>query len=142
MNIKRKIMKIINKDDTITIGKATNEILGLKHDIYAMPILDKEEKFCSMIDKLFEETKEVVGAYLEYARDDNEKEYKTQNTNKIINEIINETLDVIQVCIGILYKASKIKGINIKDNFKSHMDKLIYRGWKIKGIVNISKSKL
>ena len=138
MNIKRKIMKIINKNNTIPIGKATNEILGLKHDTCAMPILDKEEKFCSMIDKLFEETKEVVGAYLEYARDDNEKEYKTQNTNKIINE----TLDVIQVCIGILYKASKIKGINLTDNFRYHMDKLIYRGWKIKGIVNISKSKL
>ena len=142
MNIKRKIMKIINKDCTIPIGEATNKILRLKYNICVMPILDKEEKFCSMIDKLFEEMQEVEEAYSEYTRDDNEKEYKPQNTNKIINEIINETLDVIQVCIGILYKASKIKGINLTDNFRYHMDKLIYRGWKIKGIVNISKSKL
>lgn len=136
MSIKRKIMKIINKNNTITIGKATNEILGLKHNIYAMPILDKDEKFGNMIDKLFEEINEVDEAYWDYMY--HTQEYRTINLNKIINE----TLDVIQVAIGILDKASKIKNVRLHENFRNHMNKLINRRWNIKGTIYISKRKL
>lgn len=140
MKKNRKIMKMINKKNTTTIGEAVGEILGLNketfEDIYIMPVLDKEEKFNSMIYKLFEEIEEVDSAYWDFM-------YGTEENETInMNSIVSETLDVMQIAIGILEKASRFKGVNLDKSFRTHMDKLISRGWKIKSAVYIRERKL
>lgn len=82
-------------------------------------ILDKEETLPEELLKLQEEVNEVKEAILNN---------DTENTTE-------EVLDVIQVCVGMLYTLKKTKNVDIRKEFNKHTKKLVKRGWKDKGIV-------
>lgn len=51
-------------------------------------------------------------------------------------EIAEEVLDQIQVCINMLDKLSS-EGINVTEAFRRHNKKLVNRYWKAKGVITI-----
>lgn len=80
-------------------------------------ILDKEETLTKEFVKLQEEFKEVS---------------KAIELNDIEN-IVEEVLDVVQVCIGMLETLQETKNIDIRQEVSRHVKKLVQRGWKDKG---------
>lgn len=80
-------------------------------------ILDKEETLTKEFVKLQEEFKEVS---------------KAIELNDIEN-IAEEVLDVVQVCIGMLETLQETKNIDIRQEVGRHVKKLVERGWKDKG---------
>lgn len=88
-----------------------NKALGINKD---------NENFKEMARKNEEESKELKEAL--------------ESGDKL--KIAEETLEQIQVCIGILDKLSS-QGVNIDQIAKRHNKKLIMGHWKEKGIINI-----
>ena len=83
--------------------------------------INKEnESWIDIINKHNEESKEVIEAI----------------ENEQLVEIGEETLDQIQVCIGILDKLSN-SGININSLITKHNQKLVNRGWVEKSYITI-----
>lgn len=64
------------------------------------------------------------------------KELKEALESEDLLKIGEETLDQIQVCIGILDKLAS-EGIDIDQLAKRHNKKLVMRNWREKGVVNI-----
>lgn len=93
-----------------------------------IPILDKDDTYENMIEKLHEETDEVEQSHLEYLATGSVAE---------LQKVVNESYDVIQTVIGILDKASKVDGIDISQSSQNHLMKLSNRGWKIKKVLTI-----
>lgn len=88
----------------------------------SMMVLEQEkmepEKLIEiLIDKLGQETNEVMTAVIDV-------------------DVIAETLDVLQVCIGIL-DLYKEQGKDLKWHIQEHNKKLLGRGWTIKELLNI-----
>ena len=81
--------------------------------------VDKEpEQLLEMLlEKLNEETSEVLLSVID-------------------TDVIAETLDVIQVCIGIL-DLYKQEGKDIKYHIAEHNKKLLGRHWEVKELLNI-----
>ncbi len=92
-----------------------NKVLGIVKD---------NETFKEMARKNEEEAKELTEAL--------------ESGDQL--KIAEETLDQIQVCIGILDKLAS-QGINIDQLAKRHNKKLVMRNWKEKGVVNIHWKK-
>lgn len=84
-------------------------------------ILDKNETLKQEREKLLEESIELMNAITLYD----------------IENTIEETLDVIQVCIGILDTIKKQENIELNKEINKHNRKLLKRGWNFKGKVNI-----
>ncbi|NFH33601.1 nucleotide pyrophosphohydrolase [Clostridium sporogenes] len=84
-------------------------------------ILDKEETLPEELLKLQEEFKEVKEAIL-----NNDKENTTE-----------EILDLMQVCVGMLDTKSKTENMDLEKELNRHNRKLLKRGWKTKGKINI-----
>ncbi|EJP6471396.1 nucleotide pyrophosphohydrolase [Clostridium botulinum] len=80
-------------------------------------ILDKNETLKQEREKLLEESLELMNAITSYD----------------IENTIEETLDVIQVCIGILDTLGKEENIDLEKELNRHNRKLLKRGWKFKG---------
>ncbi|MBY6846698.1 nucleotide pyrophosphohydrolase [Clostridium botulinum] len=87
-------------------------------------ILDKEESLPQELVKLQEEFKEVSNAIIS-----NDKENTTE-----------EILDNMQVLIGMLYTKVKTENMDLEKELNRHNRKLLNRGWKIKGKINIKIS--
>lgn len=85
-----------------------------------MMILDKNDPWPTHGAKLIEEAEELAEGI--------------ENGDKA--NIAEEAFDTIQVCIGILDKL-RIEGIDIRTECLRHEKKLINRGWKHKGILEI-----
>ncbi|NEZ72083.1 nucleotide pyrophosphohydrolase [Clostridium botulinum] len=84
-------------------------------------ILDKEETLPEELLKLQEEFKEVSKAIIA-----NDKENTTE-----------EILDNIQVLIGMLDTKVKTENMDLEKELNRHNRKLLGRGWKSKGKINI-----
>ncbi|AUM91536.1 MazG nucleotide pyrophosphohydrolase domain-containing protein [Clostridium botulinum] len=84
-------------------------------------ILDKNETLKQEREKLLEESLELMNAITSYD----------------IENTIEETLDVMQVCIGILDTLQKEENIDLEKELNKHNSKLLGRGWKSKGKINI-----
>lgn len=94
-----------------------------------IPVLKKDETWEKHLDKLLEEVVEVK----------DEIEYIDKDLFEKVGykQIAAETLDVIQVCIGILDKIeSNYKG-TVDEAAHEHLKKLINRGWIIKKILEV-----
>jgi len=83
-------------------------------------ILDKNETLKQEREKLLEESLELMNAITFYD----------------IENTIEETLDVIQVCIGILDTLGKEENIDLEKELNRHNRKLLKRGWKFKSKIN------
>lgn len=84
-------------------------------------ILDKSETLKQEREKLLEESIELMNAITLYD----------------IENTIEEVLDVIQVCVGILDTLGKEENIDLEKEINKHNRKLLKRGWKSKGRVLI-----
>lgn len=84
------------------------------------PILDKYDSWTEIVKKFNEEI--------------NELERAIQADNQ--DELINELLDVMQVCIGGLDRL-KSEGTKLNPKLLNHYQKLMNRGWNIKGQVEL-----
>ena len=87
-------------------------------------VLDKEDHWNLHQSKLYEEFRE-----LDNAIDEGDNIH-----------IAEETLDVIQVAIGVLDKLHH-EGIDVQQAIHRHNKKLINRGWKHKAVIKIHVNK-
>ena len=94
-----------------------------------LPVLDKRENLLQMMDKLNEEVEELEEAVLNY------KAYG----NKKIDNLIEETFDVMQVVVGILDKLQNEENVQLDKSSQEHLLKIINRGWLIKRVLNIKE---
>jgi len=78
---------------------------------------EPEQLLEDLIEKLDEETSEVKQSVID-------------------EDVIAETLDVIQVCIGIL-DLYKEQGKDIKYHVAEHNKKILGRHWEVKELLNI-----
>ncbi|KRQ86033.1 hypothetical protein ABG79_02165 [Caloramator mitchellensis] len=89
-------------------------------------VLKKEnETYSDIFNKLVEEVMEIKTEIEAIELEVGEKE-----------KLIAETLDVIQVCIGLLDKLSH-EGVNIRKAIEKHNLKLLQRGWRYKKVLYI-----
>lgn len=92
----------------------------------SMPILWKRETWGQHLKKLSEEFTEVC------------KELHDMNVGKGDAKRLNsELLDLIQVCIGTIEET----GEDVPEAIQTHVDKLMGRGWSVKGWINIEINK-
>lgn len=94
-----------------------------------IPVLKKDESWSEHLKKLNEEVKELADE-MEYIDKDLFEEIGYQC-------IIEEALDVIQVCIGIIDKAETKYHGKLKKASKEHIRKLMERGWTIKKVLQV-----
>lgn len=90
---------------------------------FNFPILDTSEiAFEVELDKLREETEELIGAAIKY------------KTNEIvtIDNVIEESYDVIQVVINLIDKLELTD--YMQEGLEKHIEKLKGRGWKFKEV--------
>ncbi|MBU5677890.1 hypothetical protein KQI88_15845 [Alkaliphilus sp. MSJ-5] len=88
------------------------------HDI-KLPVLEKNDRWSEHVLKLTEEYNELLCAFL--------KEDSIR-----FEDVIEETLDLIQVCIGILDKLDTDRPGIVRLSAMKHIEKLHSRGWKFK----------
>lgn len=89
----------------------------------SFPVLDTTEiAFEVELDKLREETEELIGAAIKY------------KTNEIvtIDNVIEESYDVIQVVINLIDKLELTD--YMQEGLEKHIEKLKGRGWKFKEV--------
>lgn len=91
-------------------------------------ILEKNDEYIDMFYKLHEEVDELSCELIKHVTEKEETKKK----------IVEETLDVIQVCIGILNKLEQ-EGIDIAKEIEKHNMKLLNRGWRYKGVVHLTR---
>lgn len=91
-------------------------------------ILEKNDEYIDMFSKLHEEIEEVSCEIIKHATEKEDTKEK----------IAEETLDVIQVCIGILDKLEQ-EGIDIPNAIEKHNMKLLRRGWRYKEVVHLTR---
>ncbi|KGG81076.1 hypothetical protein Y919_02625 [Caloranaerobacter azorensis H53214] len=92
-----------------------------------LPVLDKKEDWAQHQQKLMEEFKELSLALA------------TTNIygEESIENIVEEALDVIQVCIGILDRVNENNPRILKNKLQHHVVKLANRGWKFKEVLRV-----
>ncbi|SHH54516.1 hypothetical protein SAMN02745135_01148 [Caloranaerobacter azorensis DSM 13643] len=92
-----------------------------------LPVLDKKEDWAQHQQKLKEEFKELSLALA------------TTNIygEEAIENIAEEALDVIQVCIGILDRVNENNPRILKNKIQRHVVKLVNRGWKFKEVLRV-----
>ena len=130
-----KCQKEIEKKDkyNITIqtykGELINEDIELCGDCantidkFTFPILDtRNYEFQEELDKLKEETEELLVAI---------DKYKGKEEIILIDEVIEESCDVIQVVVNILYRLGLLEFMS--EGLEKHIEKLKKRGWKFEG---------
>ncbi|WP_307993813.1 hypothetical protein [uncultured Intestinibacter sp.] len=104
-------------DDIELCGDCANTI-----DKFTFPILDtRNYEFQEELDKLREETEELIEAANKY----------NQNEVICIDEVIEESYDVIQVVVNILYRLGLLEFMS--EGLEKHIKKLKARGWNFKG---------
>lgn len=94
-----------------------------------IPVLKKDDDWENHVDKLLEEAIELIDE-IEYIEKDLFEEVSHEC-------IVEEALDVVQVCIGILDKVESEYPGTIKKNIQKHYIKLLQRGWKVKEILKV-----
>ena len=84
------------------------------------PILDKYDNWDEIASKFNEEV----------------KEFESEITNDNQRGITRELFDIMQVCIGGLDMLEN-QGVKLNPKLLEHYQKLLKRGWKIKGQVEL-----
>lgn len=104
-----------------------------------LPVLDKNDNWFVHEQKLKEETKELVAAIqiYNYVLRQETETFKTKE--EAAKDLFMETLDVIQVCIGILDKLIKSYPKMLIEVSKDHIEKLHRRGWIFKKWIKIEE---
>ena len=92
-----------------------------------IPILWKRESWLQHRGKLSEEFTELCHELHEIEQDNG-------NT---IDKVVAESLDVIQVAIGIIDKAVAEYGVDAQAAIAWHVEKLLGRGWGVKGWIEV-----
>lgn len=95
-----------------------------------IPVLVKDENWKQHKDKLFEETHELLTVLGEVGS-------LTLASDSDVEDIVEEAMDVIQVCIGILDKVEKEHPAVLEKMTGTHIAKLINRGWLIKKVLRV-----
>ena len=109
--------ELINEDIELC-GDCANTI-----DKFTFPILDTiNYEFQEELDKLKEETEELLVAI---------DKYKGKEEIILIDEVIEESYDVIQVVVNILYRLGLLEFMS--EGLEKHIEKLKKRGWKFEG---------
>lgn len=109
--------ELINEDIELC-GDCANTI-----DKFTFPILDtRNYEFQEELDKLKEETEELLVAI---------DKYKGKEEIILIDELIEESYDVIQVVVNILYRLGLLEFMS--EGLEKHIEKLKKRGWKFEG---------
>ena len=109
--------ELINEDIELC-GDCANTI-----DKFTFPILDtRNYEFQEELDKLKEETEELLVAI---------DKYKGKEEIILIDEVIEESYDVIQVVVNILYRLGLLEFMS--EGLEKHIEKLKKRGWKFEG---------
>lgn len=88
-----------------------------------LPVLDKDETWKEHKDKLFEESTELLD----------------ELTVIDVGNIVAESFDVIQVCIGILDKAETEHPGITKRISNEHIAKLINKGFRFKSVLRVEE---
>ena len=115
--IKTYKAELINEDIELC-GDCANTI-----DKFTFPILDtRNYEFQEELDKLKEETEELLVAI---------DKYKGKEEIILIDEVIEESYDVIQVVVNILYRLGLLEFMS--EGLEKHIEKLKKRGWKFEG---------
>lgn len=95
-------------------------------------VLDKHEHFTDIYMKLIEEHNELCFEIMRLIM----KDLTVDETEIAMQRIAYETLDNIQVNIGILDELQR-GGLDIEEIFDKHNDKLVRRKWDFKKMINI-----
>lgn len=96
-----------------------------------IPILRKDHDWDKHREKLQEEIKEL---------DDAIRDLETYGEQQIvIEQAIEEAMDVIQVCIGIIYKVLETHREIAIEKIRGHIVKLINRGWKVAKVLKVEE---
>lgn len=106
-----------------------------------MPILKKNHDWDEHLLKFREEAKELeisIGI-LDFIEKKQKESFKTPE--EAAESLISETLDVIQMCIGILDKLMKSYPKLVCKGFTKHIKKLDSRGWKFKKWLAVTESQ-
>ena len=88
-----------------------------------IPVLDKADRWPEHILNLTEEFTELVQSFLEGN----------------IEHTVEETFDVIQICVGILDKFDMSDPWLVKSGYLKHIEKLHSRGWNFKKWLDINE---
>ena len=91
-----------------------------------MPILEKNDTWETHREKLREEAGEVIDVIM-----------NIESAPESASELLAETLDVMQVCIGIIEQLEKTNRKIILEGQIKHVEKLYKRGWKFKKMIII-----
>ena len=112
----KQIVIFFNDDSAVLISDEKKKILA--SEIYNIFDYKKNKKY--ELEKLKEETEELLGAVIKY---------KT-NEFVLIDNVIEEGYDVIQVVVNIIDRLGLID--YMQEGLERHIEKLKGRGWKFK----------
>lgn len=83
-----------------------------------IPIFENNGPVSTMIEKLGEEYKELEEAFYSHM---------TRHNNKTCEDLIEETYDCLQMCIGILMEIKKEMNVDLEKANDIHIAKLVNR---------------
>lgn len=97
-----------------------------------LPVLEKDHDWKTHRVKLVEESNELFFAI----RDLEQGEIPE---GEAVENLISETLDVLQMCVGVLDKVLENHPRALNEGMKAHIEKLYGRGWKFKKWIQIEE---
>ncbi len=102
-----------------------------------LPVLEKDHPWWIHYTKLEEEARELVIAMQVLERAERGESWMIPPNAAA--ELVAETLDVVQMCIGILDKVLEKYPWVLSEGTKAHIEKLYGRGWRFKKWIQIEE---
>lgn len=120
--------------------KPNGSEMGELRLIKSLPVLEKNDDWDTHSVKLLEEAREVFSAIqlLDYIENPINTSRIPKTKEEAAASVVAETLDVMQMCIGVLDKALDSYPV-LKDAELQHIEKLYSRGWKFKKWLRIEE---
>ncbi len=103
-----------------------------------LPVLEKDHPWWMHFTKLEEESREVISAIQTLDYTEKYPGRLPKLSDEAAANVVAETLDLIQMCVGILDKVLEQYPI-LKEAELQHIEKLYSRGWKFKKWLAISE---
>ena len=104
-----------------------------------LPVLEKNHDWRTHLEKLIEESEEMRTAIGILDLIQNTKFHYPVPEEEAAAHLLEETLDVIQICIGVIEKVSETHSELVRKAIPRHIEKLHNRGWKFKKWLTISE---
>lgn len=95
-----------------------------------LPVLEKHDTWKQQIEKLQEETGEVIEEI---------RALQLQPHKKQAIRVLGEVLDVLQVLVGIIEDTTEHHDVKLKDVELEHVEKLYRRGWSFRKMIRIEE---